>query len=116
MASSRKHSAPLGNASLGNAFRENAFLEEVAAAIKCLPEAVVIWDEQDRLLFWNERYCELCPVVADMMQPGVYFPDIVWESLQRQQFIIHESPQEWYARRLEFHHRCEGYMEQQLVG
>lgn len=93
----------------------NAFLEKIAAAIKCLPEAVVIWDERDRLLFWNERYCELCPVVADMMQPGVYFPDIVWESLQRKQFIIEESPEEWYARRLEFHRRCEGYMEQQLV-
>jgi signal transduction histidine kinase/DNA-binding NarL/FixJ family response regulator len=95
--------------------KANDFLEKIAAAIKCLPEAVVIWDEHDRLLFWNERYCELCPVVADMMKPGVYFPDIVWESLQRKQFIIEESAEEWYARRLEFHHRCEGYMEQQLV-
>ena len=95
--------------------RDDAFFEKIAAAIKCLPEAVVIWDEHDRLLFWNEKYCELCPVVSDMMKPGVYFPDIVWESIQRQQFIIEESPEMWFSRRLEFHHRCEGYMEQQLA-
>ncbi|MDQ8732334.1 ATP-binding protein [Bradyrhizobium sp. LHD-71] len=94
---------------------DNGFFEKIATAVKCLPEAVVIWDEHDRLLFWNEKYCELCPVVADMMKPGVYFPDIVWESIQRKQFIFQESPGEWFSRRLEFHHRCEGYMEQQLA-
>jgi signal transduction histidine kinase/DNA-binding NarL/FixJ family response regulator len=96
-------------------FGDDGFFEKIASAIKCLPEAVVIWDEHDRLLFWNDKYCELCPVVADMMKPGVYFPDIVWESIQREQFILQESPEEWYSRRLEFHHRCEGYMEQQLA-
>jgi signal transduction histidine kinase/DNA-binding NarL/FixJ family response regulator len=95
--------------------RDDKFFEKIAVAVKCLPEAVVIWDEHDRLLFWNEKYCELCPVVSDMMRPGVYFPDIVWESIQRKQFIIEESPEMWFSRRLEFHHRCEGYMEQQLA-
>ena len=89
--------------------------EKIAAAIGSLPEAIVIWDEHDRLVYWNDTYRELCPVVADMMKVGAYFPDIVWESIVRKQFIIQESPEEWYSRRLEFHHRCEGYMEQQLV-
>jgi signal transduction histidine kinase/DNA-binding NarL/FixJ family response regulator len=94
---------------------DNDFFEKITAAISSLPEAIVIWDEHDRLIFWNEKYRQLCPLVADMMIPGVYFPDIVWESIQRKQFIIEEEPEEWYARRLEFHHRCEGYMEQQLA-
>jgi len=89
--------------------------QKIAESIGCVPEAVVIWDEHDRLLFWNEKYCELCPVVADMMQPGVYFPDIVWEGIRRGQFIIEGAVEDWYSRRLEFHHRCEGYMEQQLA-
>ncbi|MGZ5935241.1 MAG: ATP-binding protein, partial [Rhizomicrobium sp.] len=89
--------------------------EKITAAIGSLPEAIVIWDEHDRLVYWNDTYRELCPVVADMMKVGAYFPDIVWESIVRKQFIIQESPEEWYSRRLEFHHRCEGYMEQQLV-
>jgi len=89
--------------------------ERITAAIGSLPEAIVIWDEHDRLVYWNDTYRDLCPVVADMMKVGVYFPDIVWESIVRKQFIIQESPEEWYSRRLEFHHRCEGYMEQQLV-
>lgn len=88
---------------------------KIAESIGCVPEAVVIWDEHDRLMFWNEKYCELCPVVADMMQPGVYFPDIVWEGIRRGQFIIEGAVEDWYSRRLEFHHRCEGYMEQQLA-
>jgi signal transduction histidine kinase/FixJ family two-component response regulator len=50
-----------------------------------------------------------------MMQPGVYFPDIVWEGIRRNQFIIEGAVEDWYSRRLEFHHRCEGYMEQQLA-
>jgi signal transduction histidine kinase/CheY-like chemotaxis protein len=89
--------------------------EKITAAIGSLPEAIVIWDEHDRLVYWNDTYRELCPVVADMMIAGAYFPDIVWESIVRKQFIIEDSPEEWYSRRLEFHHRCEGYMEQQLV-
>jgi len=89
--------------------------QKIAESIGCLPEAIVIWDEHDRLMFWNERYCELCPVVTDMMQPGVYFPDIVWEGIRRNQFIIAGAVENWYSRRLEFHHRCEGYMEQQLA-
>jgi len=96
--------------------RDDPFFEKIAAAITYLPEAVVIWDRHDRLLFWNEKYCELCPAVSDMMKPGVYFPDILWESIQRKQFIIEGSPEAWSSRRLEFHRRCEGYMEQQLLG
>ncbi|WP_426441285.1 ATP-binding protein [Bradyrhizobium genosp. P] len=89
--------------------------QKIAESIGCLPEAVVIWDENDHLLFWNEKYCELCPVVSDMMHPGVYFPDIVWEGICRNQFIIEGSAENWFSRRLEFHHRCEGYMDQQLA-
>jgi hypothetical protein len=29
---------------------------KIADSIGCLPEAVVIWDEHDRLMFWNEKY------------------------------------------------------------
>jgi signal transduction histidine kinase/DNA-binding NarL/FixJ family response regulator len=93
----------------------DALNQKIAESIGSLPEAVVIWDEHDRLMFWNEKYCELCPVVADMMHPGVYFPDIVWEGIRRGQFIIEGAVEDWYSRRLEFHHRCEGYMEQQLA-
>jgi signal transduction histidine kinase/CheY-like chemotaxis protein len=93
----------------------SGYFEKIAAAISCLPEAVVIWDEKDRLVFWNDKYRQLCPLVADMMVPGAYFPDIVRESIKRKQFIFEEDPEEWYARRLEFHRRCEGYMEQQLA-
>lgn len=50
-----------------------------------------------------------------MMQSGMYFPDIVGQSSRRNQFMIEGSIEDWYSRRLEFHHRCESYIEQQLA-
>jgi len=47
------------------------------SAIDVINEAFVIYDPQDKLLYCNDKYREVYPSVADLMQPGVPFETIV---------------------------------------
>lgn len=47
------------------------------SAIDVINEAFVIYDADDRLMYCNEKYREVYPSVADLMQPGVRFEEIV---------------------------------------
>jgi signal transduction histidine kinase/DNA-binding response OmpR family regulator len=104
----------LDEAGACNLSPDKDLLGKIAAAVACIPEALVLWDENDRLMFHNEQYLHLCPRVADLIEVGASFEFLVRESIKRGQFIIEGDPEEWIARRMEFHRRCEGYSEQQL--
>ncbi|CAN7229689.1 response regulator [Bradyrhizobium sp. LjRoot220] len=82
--------------------------------IEALPEAFVLYDAQDRLLICNEQYRGLYPTVADLMVPGLYFPDLVRESIRRGVFKINEDEEVWAQRRISFHQAGIGFFEQQL--
>ncbi|WP_171070110.1 ATP-binding protein [Methylobacterium terricola] len=83
--------------------------------IEALPEAFVLYDQEDRLVICNEQYRRLYPGVADMMRPGTYFPELVRESLARGVFQIEERQQVWEERRLSFHRTGIGFFEQHLA-
>jgi signal transduction histidine kinase/CheY-like chemotaxis protein len=91
--------------------RANTLIE----GIEALPEAFVLYDEQDRMVICNEQYRRLYPAVADMMTPGVRFPDIVHESLARGVFQIEEDRATWAQRRISFHQAGIGFFEQHLA-
>jgi signal transduction histidine kinase/ActR/RegA family two-component response regulator len=82
--------------------------------IEALPEAFVLYDAQDRLLICNEQYRGLYPTVADLMVPGMYFPDLVRDSIRRGVFKINEDEEVWAERRISFHRAGIGFFEQQL--
>lgn len=83
--------------------------------IEALPEAFVLYDDQDRMVICNEQYRRLYPAVADMMISGVCFPDIVHESLKRGVFQIEEDQATWAQRRISFHQAGIGFFEQHLA-
>lgn len=52
---------------------ENTLLD----AIESMPEAVAIFDENDRLFVCNQPYRDRFEEIAHMVKPGVYFNDLV---------------------------------------
>ncbi len=51
--------------------------ELLRSAIDTIDEALVIFDPQDRLVYCNQRYRDTYPLVADRIQVGVTFEEIV---------------------------------------
>ncbi len=52
------------------------------AAIDVLPDGFVLFDREERLLACNQRYRELFPDSAPIMQPGVTFEDLLRHGLK----------------------------------
>lgn len=94
------------------------FPTELTAAliegIEALPEAFVLYDDQDRMIICNEQYRRLYPLVADMMKPGMRFSDVVHKSVARGVFQIDENSKTWAERRISFHQAGIGFFEQHL--
>ncbi|MEJ7139066.1 diguanylate cyclase domain-containing protein [Amphibiibacter pelophylacis] len=65
------------NSSTDELERLRAEHAHVMAALDRLPEALVIYDAQERLLLCNQRHRELFPRSAPYMQPGQLLQDIV---------------------------------------
>ena len=71
------------------------------AAIDVLPDGFVLFDREERLLACNQRYREMFPDSAPIMQPGVTFEDLLRHGLQRGH--VPEAvgrEEEWLASRL----------------
>jgi signal transduction histidine kinase/DNA-binding response OmpR family regulator len=74
----------------------------VWAAIDVLPDGFVLFDREERLLACNQRYREMFPESAPLMQPGVTFEDLLRNGL-KQNHIPHAIGREedWLADRLQ---------------
>lgn len=94
--------------------RAAAYLNWLEEGINALPEAFVLYDADDRLLIANPQYAELYPTIADILRPGVTFPEIAKTALERGQFRYGDDPDAWLTRRLDFHAKAEGFFEQHL--
>ncbi len=84
-------------------------------AIDALDEAFVLYDDQDRLVFCNERYREVYHLSADLMQPGVTFEALIREGVRRGQYpeaLGHEE--QWVQQRLQVHREHRVNFTQQL--
>jgi signal transduction histidine kinase/ActR/RegA family two-component response regulator/HPt (histidine-containing phosphotransfer) domain-containing protein len=94
--------------------RLTTYLKWLEEGINALPEAFVLYDADDRLLIANPQYAELYPTVANLLHPGITFPEIAEAALKRGQFRYSESADEWLKKRIQFHDRGEGFFEQHL--
>jgi signal transduction histidine kinase/DNA-binding response OmpR family regulator len=92
---------------------ENAYI--LRTAIEAIDEAFAVYDEQDRLIFCNEKYRSFCSAPADSIGSGTTFEEIVRGDAERGIY-----PQavgrvdEWVADRLAVHRSGNTAVEQQL--
>lgn len=87
-------------------------LEEV---VEMMPQAVCVFDSQDRYVLWNRRYAELYPEIADSLRAGIAFADIL-----RISFASGRMPEKaddfeaWLSQRLNKHAQPSWREEQEL--
>ncbi len=82
-----------------------------------MPEAVVLFDSQDRHVLWNRRYAELNAEIVDPLVPGMSF-----EEVMRRGIALNRYPQaagweeQWLAVRRALHAMPHSSHEQRLAG
>jgi diguanylate cyclase (GGDEF)-like protein/PAS domain S-box-containing protein len=83
--------------------------------IEMLPEAVCVFDANDRYVLWNEKYVGLYPDIADHLKPGMAFEDILKISLAsgRMPEVV-EDKDIWLRQRMRKFRQPVSQEEQQL--
>lgn len=85
------------------------------AIIEMLPQAVCVFDAQDRYVLWNQKYAETYPEIAHLLAPRVPFRDILEASLAstriRERVVDSEA---WLEQRLAKHALPASQEEQEL--
>lgn len=87
------------------------------AAIDVLPDAFVLFDREERLLACNQRYREMFPDSAPLMQPGVSFEDLLRHGLKNAH--VPEAvgrEEEWLADRLRQFREANSVAENVIAG
>jgi len=73
--------------------RIEASEEKFRDGIESMNEGFLLWDQDDRLVAWNERARQLLPLRAPLMQVGARFEDIL--AHLDQLWADHASPSSW---------------------
>lgn len=77
-----------------------------------LQEGIAIFGPDDRLMLANAKYKEIFATVADIIEPGVLFEDLIRAAAERGQNVeTHEKAETWIRERLHAHHNPSGTFE-----
>jgi diguanylate cyclase (GGDEF)-like protein/PAS domain S-box-containing protein len=83
--------------------------------IEMLPQAICVFDAEDRYVLWNERYAELYSEIAGDLRQGIPFEEILEISLASGHIKeVVSDKQLWLKERMEKFHRPTSQEEQQL--
>jgi signal transduction histidine kinase/CheY-like chemotaxis protein len=84
-------------------------------AIDAIDEAFVVFDENDRLVFCNEKYRAFYPLSAQLIQPGISFEQIIRHGAERGQYPEAQGRIDaWVKERMAVHHSGDTTLEQRL--
>ena len=87
------------------------------AALEALPDGFVLFDADDRIALYNERYRELYRDSADLMAIGTSYEHGLREGVRRGQYPEALGREEaWIAERLRQHRDPQGPIEQRTAG
>ena len=76
----------------------------LVSAVEALGEAFVIYDDQDRLVFFNDKYREIYAASAPVIELGNTFEEIIRYGAERGQYVAAIGRvEEWVAERLAIH-------------
>jgi PAS domain S-box-containing protein len=80
--------------------------QRLIEAIEAIPQGFVIFDPEDRMVLFNQRYKERYSLVPDLVRPGVPFADLPREILRRGLIEVEPGRREaWIAERVAEHRR-----------
>jgi two-component system, sensor histidine kinase len=82
-------------------------------AIESFSQGFVLYDKDDRFVLANSRFRQMFPDFVDFMRPGARYEDIL-RGGRRRGALGDFADEAWLARTLDWHHRAEQPLEQQL--
>src|SRR5215467_9427515 len=91
--------------------------ERLRAAFDVVPEGLVLFDADDRLVLWNRHYASVYAEIQDQLTPGARFEDLVRRGLGYG--LVPDArgrEAEWLEDRLARHRAPHNVQEQQLPG
>lgn len=62
-----------------HAVSESAALRQV---MNCLPQAIVLMDNENKILLWNDNYVRMFPDTANIIKPGISYEAILRNAIQ----------------------------------
>lgn len=90
--------------------------ELLLAALEALPDGFVLFDADDRIALYNERYRELYRDSADLIAVGTRYEQGLREGVRRGQYPEARGREEaWIAERLRQHRDPQGPIEQRTA-
>ncbi|MCK6391918.1 MAG: ATP-binding protein, partial [Azonexus sp.] len=96
-----------------NALRETE--DTLRAAIDAIDEAFVLFDQEDRLVYFNQKYAELFATQGEL-HPGTPFETMLREGIARGLFpAAKPDPDAWVAQRLMEHRSGDCTIEERLA-
>ena len=96
------------------ALKSGRLLQE---AISSVSEGFAIYDENDRLVVWNEAYANIYSSIRDLIVAGVSFEELVRQAVGRGQYKdAIGNVDEWVRERVRIHQEADGsHLEQHLA-
>jgi signal transduction histidine kinase/CheY-like chemotaxis protein/HPt (histidine-containing phosphotransfer) domain-containing protein len=89
--------------------------DTLRAAIEAIDEAFVMFDQEDRLVYCNEKYREFFQTTRELLIPGVTFEELLRKGVARGQYPAALGQEDrWIAARLEQHRDNAGFSEHQV--
>ncbi|MGX7706236.1 bifunctional diguanylate cyclase/phosphodiesterase [Methylobacterium sp. Gmos1] len=86
-------------------------------AIEAMSDGFVMWDENDRLVTWNQRYRDLYATTAPFIVKGARFEDVIRRGAELGQYPQAEGRIDEFVRETVAWHRAgSGTVERQLPG
>ena len=86
-------------------------------AVDALPDGLVFYDDEDRLVLCNKRYREIYAESADLIVPGARFEDIIRGGVERGQYPEAAGREDEFVReRVRIHQNPGAPIEQELPG
>jgi PAS domain S-box-containing protein len=90
--------------------------DQLAQAMAAMSEGFALFDRDDRLVMWNNRYVETNPAIHDLLQPGLRFEDLLRAALARGQIAVPPDDVEaWVADRMAQRRRPGAKVERALA-
>jgi diguanylate cyclase (GGDEF)-like protein/PAS domain S-box-containing protein len=88
--------------------------QHLREAFEAVPEGLVLFDADDRLVMWNRRYAEMYPATSNI-KAGTRFEDVLWDGIANEQYpAARGREKEFVAERLAQHNLARSSVEQQL--
>ncbi|NJN05632.1 MAG: PAS domain-containing protein [Rhodobacteraceae bacterium] len=89
----------------------------ILTAIETIPDGFALFDAEDRLVLVNERYRKLFSHVADILEPGTRFEDILRLQVERGSVDTFELPgAAWIEEKIAQHRTQDGSRHENKIG